>query len=101
VSSKAQVSPFGDSKLGYDRRSRTTVAVGQTISQYRILEKLGEGGIGVIYQAEDIHLGRTVALKSLAALLLNSDEHERRFLREARPAVSLDHPNLSLGARSG
>ncbi len=68
--------------------------VGRTILHYKILKEIGKGGMGVVYKASDSKLHRTVAIKALAAELVGDEKARTRFLREARAASAIDHPNI-------
>ena len=77
--------------------------IGRTISRYNVVEKIGEGGMGVVYKAIDTRLDRTVALKFLSAQALDDADSRARFVREAKAAAALDHPKgrrLPAGAGS-
>ncbi|MFC1628865.1 protein kinase [Gemmatimonadota bacterium] len=69
--------------------------IGKTIGQYQVIDKIGEGGMGAVYKAEDTTLHRLVALKTLSGHLTEDEEAQERFIREAQSASSLNHPNIT------
>jgi len=71
-----------------------TIVPGESIAHYTLLDRLGEGGMGIVYKARDNHLGRMVALKMLSEDKIFDPERKRRFVQEAKAASALSHPNI-------
>ncbi|MEW6363375.1 MAG: protein kinase [Acidobacteriota bacterium] len=84
-----------DSSAEEECSEEVGVVVGKEIGNYRVVEKIGQGGMGVVYRAQDSLLGRTVAIKVMNPKEAGAPDFERRFVREAKTASSLNHPNIT------
>src|SRR5688500_15083942 len=79
-----------------DKRMLSTDAIGTSVAHYRMIEKIGEGGMGAVYKAIDTKLNREVAIKILPETLANQPDYVARFTREAHVLASLNHPNIAI-----
>ena len=70
--------------------------IGRTLSHYKILDEISRGGMGIVYRALDVKLGREVAIKVLPPELVADEERKRRFIQEAQAAAALKHPNIAV-----